>query len=251
MSWVHATTRPGGSAARVCKASTSARDLCIVRTLCTTTRSARATCGRRARVRRWTRAACSAVTDPRASDLRSRSTAGWGDETSGTRARRTPRGAARPRAAITVTSPPASRRRAAVEPGGQRRVHHEAPVPEVRPQPEKRPQAQEDHARGPCLRDARHEVVGRTRREPQVALEAAEELGEARVREALARLEQPFDDRRRPLAHAVASEALRDERAVVRPDRTVVVAHRVVRRIAARERADAPGRDHVRPPQPG
>ena len=55
-----------------------------------------------------------------------------------------------------------------------------------------------------------------------------------------ARVEQSREHGQRRVLQAVAREPGRDERVVVRPDRAVVVRHRVVARFAGRERADAP-----------
>src|SRR5207247_6833610 len=107
-----------------------------------------------------------------------------------------------------------------------------------------------DHPGGPGLRDARDEVISRSRREAQVALEAAPEFGEPVVREAPAGLDERSYDLVRLLTQAVAGEALRDQRVVVRPHRAVVVAHRVVGWVLARKGADAPAGVHVRLHQP-
>src|SRR5438093_669916 len=79
----------------------------------------------------------------------------------------------------------------------------------------------------------------------RAARETAEELGQARVREPLARLEDALDDGGGLLAVTVARESVRDEGVVVRPHRSVVIAHRIERRIAARQRADPPAGEHV------
>jgi len=83
----------------------------------------------------------------------------------------------------------------AVEPDRQRGIDEDPPALEVRLEAEERSEAQEDHPGRPRLRDARDQVVGGPRREPQVALEAAEQLRHARVREALPGLDERLDDR--------------------------------------------------------
>ncbi len=50
---------------------------------------------------------------------------------------------------------------------------------------------------------------------------------------------------RHRMLQAVAREAERDQRVVVRPDRTVMVGHRVVARLAFGDRADAPAREKL------
>src|SRR5439155_24108991 len=134
----------------------------------------------------------------------------------------------------------------ALEPGRERGLDDDALPREVGLEAEDRAEAEEHHAGGPGLRDARDEVIGGPRREAEIAREAAEELRQLRVREPPAGLHERAHDLGRLLAEPVAGEAVRDERVVVRPDRAVVVAHRVVRRIPARERADAPAGVHVR-----
>ena len=53
------------------------------------------------------------------------------------------------------------------------------------------------------------------------------------------------------MLQAVAREPERDQRVVVRPDRTVVIGHRIVARFAARHGADAPAGEKMRPHQIG
>src|SRR5437667_12649275 len=115
----------------------------------------------------------------------------------------------------------------AVKPGRQSRIEEEALRVEVRLHTEQRAQAEEHHARGPGLRDARHEVIRRTRREPQIALEPAPELWQPVRRKATAGLDERTRDLGGLFAQAVSRESLRDQRVVVGPNRTVVVAPRV------------------------
>src|SRR5207244_2254983 len=223
-------TTPGRSRASRTSASVSARSLCIVMTLWTTTRSAFANIGRSLRSRR---------------------------STSASRGGSRPRdAAATARDAIAALASPDAECDArieeahianvdAIEPRRERGVEQEALRVQVRLHPEERAQAEKDHPRGPRLRDARHEVVGRPRREPEIPLETAPELGKLRVRKAAAGLDQRAHHLGRLLALTVAREALNDERVVVRPHRSVVVAHRVVRRALARERPDAPPGVHA------
>ena len=105
----------GRSLASQTSASVSARSLCMVSTLCATTRSAFTKIGRSRRTSFSTRASCASVRSPRASERKSRRTAGWRESASGTRRRRTPCGA-RPRPATIVTRAPASFRARACAP---------------------------------------------------------------------------------------------------------------------------------------
>src|SRR5207247_9093643 len=132
-----------------------------------------------------------------------------------------------------------------LEPRRERRIEQEPLGVQVRLHAEERPQAQEHHSCGPGLRDARDEVVGGPRRKSQVALKATPQLRKLGVREAATGLDQGAHHLGRLLAVAVTSETLNDERVVVWPDRAVVVAYRVVGRVFARERTDAPARVDV------
>ena len=53
------------------------------------------------------------------------------------------------------------------------------------------------------------------------------------------------------MLEAIACKAERDQRVVVRPDRAVVIGHRIVARLAARHGADTPAREKMRPHQVG
>ena len=92
--------------------------------------------------------------------------------------------------------------------------------------------------RRPGLRRAGHGIGGRPL--------AAAGAGSRRTAPAAAagpvagRRRQPLEQPRRRGAVAVAGEAEADQRVVVRPDRAVVVAHRVVAGLGRRQRADAP-----------
>ena len=59
------------------------------------------------------------------------------------------------------------------------------------------------------------------------------------------RIEQALEDAGRFGLEAIAREAKADQRIVVRPDRAVVVRHRVIARLALRDRADAPAAERL------
>ncbi|MNS22866.1 hypothetical protein D3C72_546710 [compost metagenome] len=78
-----------------------------------------------------------------------------------------------------------------------------------------------------------------------LARKSAEELGHAVVIEAGGGLEQAAQEALSLAVEAVAVEAGRDHRAVMRPDRAQVVADRVVAALFGREGPDAPAAEHV------
>jgi hypothetical protein len=104
-------------------------------------------------------------------------------------------------------------------------------------QPQQRAQHQQRRARRPRLRAARGRVLDRVA--GLRARVAAERLGQPPV-EQVRRLQDRAADARRLGAVAVAPQAPRDERAVVRPDRADVVADRVVRALAGRPSSGCP-----------
>src|SRR5918992_2453769 len=102
-----------------------------------------------------------------------------------------------------------------------------------------------EHAAGrPGLRRAGHRV----RRRPLslAAVEAAVELGEPVELEELAGGEEALEDSQGGVGHAVARQPKGHERIVVRPDRTVVVRHRVVAGLPEGKRAHTPPRIPLR-----
>ena len=108
-------------------------------------------------------------------------------------------------------------------------------------QPERGLQQQENAARGPRLRRAGDRVERRTLAAPPA--EAAEQLRHAVEIEEPAGIEAaPPGSSPTGSLEAVAGEARGDQGVVVRPDRAVVVRHRVVARLAGVDRPDAPAR---------
>ena len=79
-----------------------------------------------------------------------------------------------------------------------------------------------------------------------ITIEAAKQLGQALQIEVNAGFVQAQHHPQRSGAKPVVRKATCHERVVVRPDRTVVIAHGIVARLAARERADAPAREALR-----
>src|SRR6185295_3421294 len=99
----------------------------------------------------------------------------------------------------------------------------------------------------PSLRRTRDRIE---RRPPAaLALEAAEQLGQAAQIHVARRIEQAFEHLRDRALVAIARKPERDQRVVVRPDRAVVIRHRIVARLAARDRTDAPAREEARAEQ--
>src|SRR5207245_901103 len=180
-SCVHATKAPGRSRARRARATVRAGFLWSVNALCTTTRSAFA---RTVRSRR---------------SMRSASAACPGDAYAFRGPAHPERDARVVRAKIADVD--------ALEPGRERGLDDEALPREVGLEAEDRAEAEEHHARGPGLRDARDEVIGGPRREAEVAREAAEELRQLRVRETPAGLHERAHDLGRLLAEPVARDA--------------------------------------------
>src|SRR5262249_44683080 len=95
-----------------------------------------------------------------------------------------------------------------------------------------------DGGRGPRLRGTRNRVKRRAL--TWVPGETAEQLRQPVQIEVLTRREQAVKDGKRRGVHPVAAQAGRDESIIVRPDRTIVVRHRVVPRFGSRDRANAP-----------
>ena len=79
---------------------------------------------------------------------------------------------------------------------------------------------------------------------PAMPAEAAEELGQPAQLELLRRGEESFGNADHVVLEAVARQAESHEGGVVRPDRAVVIRHRVVARLALADRPDAPAREH-------
>src|SRR5439155_12703235 len=119
-----------------------------------------------------------------------------------------------------------------LEPLRQDRIDVKLARRELRPQAEHGLKEQQRRRGRPRLRDARHEVVGRTVGESLVAEEPAEELRQPRVREAEAGVDHGADDLIRAIVLAVCRQTRGDHGVVMWPHRAVVVAHGVVRRIA-------------------
>src|SRR5690349_19170633 len=120
-----------------------------------------------------------------------------------------------------------------------RPVDVDLPAPAVDAQAEAGLQQHEDGPRRPGLRQA-GDRVGDRRRAGGPA-EAAEQLRQPHV-EPDGGLEQAAYEPDHALALAVAGQPRRAERSVVRPDRAVVVRHRVEAPLPGGERADAPAR---------
>ena len=114
--------------------------------------------------------------------------------------------------------------------------------------PEHRLQHQVRRARRPRLGRARDRVAHGAVRGP--AREPAEQLGQPEVVGRDRRVEQRGRDAVGRPGEPVPLQPGRDQRVVVRPDRTVVVAHRVVGGRGPAHRPDAPAREHVRRQQP-
>src|SRR5581483_2239394 len=102
----------------------------------------------------------------------------------------------------------------------------------------------EERARRPRLRRAGDGV----RHGPALvaAREAAEELRHASEREVARGVDEDAEEGGRRVGLAVAAEAAGEDRVVVRPDRAVVVAHRVVAAAPDGERPHAEAREEVR-----
>src|SRR5690606_11178352 len=80
------------------------------------------------------------------------------------------------------------------------------------------------------------------RRLAGAAREAAEEFGKTVEVEEEARIQQRGEDAGSLFVEAVSGEPRRDEGVVVRPDRTIVVRHRVVARLAGGHGPNSPAR---------
>src|SRR4051794_4917042 len=102
---------------------------------------------------------------------------------------------------------------------------------------------------GPGLRRAGDRIERRAA--PLLAPEAAEQFGQPPQVHVGRRVEQALEDMRHRMLEAVAREPERDQRIVVRPDRAVMIGHRIVAHLALRDRADAPAREGVRRHQIG
>ena len=101
----------------------------------------------------------------------------------------------------------------------------------------------ERRGRRPGLRRAGHGIARRAAaRAPD---EAAKQFRQAALVLAACRREHSFEHDGRLLAQPIAREAERDDGVVVRPYRAVVIRHRIVARLAARQRADAPAAEAV------
>ena len=105
---------------------------------------------------------------------------------------------------------------------------------------ERRFQQAERRRAGPGLRRAGDGIEHRSA--PPFALESAEQFRQPPQVHVAGGIEQGLEQMRHRMLQAVAREAERDQRIVVRPDRSIVIGHRVVTGFAARHRADAPSR---------
>ena len=105
-------------------------------------------------------------------------------------------------------------------------------------------QQEERRAGRPRLRRAGDGIERRAA--PGPAREAAEQLGQCGADPcSSAASNRPRTSRSTPRLEAVAREAQRDQRVVVRPDRAVVIGHRVVARLAHGDGADAPAGEDI------
>ncbi len=85
----------------------------------------------------------------------------------------------------------------------------------------------------------------RHRPEARLAGKSAEQLGQALVVEAHRGVEQPGHDFHRAVGATGSGQAPRRHRVVMRPHRAVVIAHRIVAALGARQRAHPPSGKHI------
>ncbi len=126
-----------------------------------------------------------------------------------------------------------------VEEGGQARIVQADLVGHgIELQPERGLDQRERRGARPGLRRAGNRIE----RRPAAAAppEAAEQLRQPLHLHVGRGIEQACEQALDRALQAVAREPERDQRIVVRPDRTVVVGHRIVARFSVRDRADAP-----------
>ena len=110
----------------------------------------------------------------------------------------------------------------------------------------------------PGLRRASHRVQRRAA--APFTLKPAEQFGQPPQIHIAGGVEQALEHMFDRMLQSVAREAECDQRIIVRPDRSIVIGHRIVTRLAARDGADAPSRkefmaheiagDHARPIRP-
>src|SRR5262245_45972034 len=115
-------------------------------------------------------------------------------------------------------------------------------------EPERRLDQRERGGARPRLRRAGDRIVRGPA--PAAALEAAEQFRQAPHLHVGRRIEQALEHALDRAIEAAAREPERNQRIVVRPDRAVVVGHRVVARFRAGDGANAPAGEELRPQQP-
>src|SRR5262245_3606567 len=99
----------------------------------------------------------------------------------------------------------------------------------------------------PRLRQAGDRIVGRSA--PAAALKTAEQLGQAPHLHVGRGVEQALEDALDRTPEPVAGQAERNQRIVMRPDRAVVIGHRIVARFGIGDGANAPSGEELRPQQ--
>ncbi len=104
--------------------------------------------------------------------------------------------------------------------------------------PSAAPSSMNTDAGRPRLRRAGDRIERRPLARP--ARKAAEQLGQPVEIDHLAGAEHRLEQPQRQVVEAVAGEAGRDERVVVRPDRSVVIRHRVVAQLGRRPASGSP-----------
>src|SRR4030095_11689678 len=123
-------------------------------------------------------------------------------------------------------------------------IKRDAPGFRLEAESEARAQQSERRGRCPCLRRTRNRVERRPL--APLARKTAEELRQPAQIDVDRCFEQPLKDSRRLLREPVAHEACGDHCIIVRPDRAVVIAHRVVANLSGRDGPDAPARKRDR-----
>src|SRR6185437_4629164 len=116
-------------------------------------------------------------------------------------------------------------------------------------QAERRLDKREGRGAGPGLRRAGDRVEGRSA--VGLTTEAAEELGQSAQIHVGRCIEQTLEQGLDLALQAIPREPQGDQRIVVRPDRAVVVGHRIVAGFALGDGANAPAREETRSQQAG
>src|SRR3954451_19977182 len=114
---------------------------------------------------------------------------------------------------------------------------------------QRRLQQRERGCARPGLRRAGDRIERRAA--PLFAPETAEQFGQPAQVHVGRGVEQSLEDMRDRMLEPITREPERDQRIVVRPDRPVMIGHRIVTHLALRDGADAPAREEMRPHQIG